>query len=319
MKRHWLAAVLAAVLVAACAAGCSASGESSQTEPETKPKATVSSTVATVQDTTAASTQAATTAPKKKTTTNKKKKTTAATAPKATVSPTAPSNIPPNSISGANINPALNSIANRVQGDINSSQVTSISLSESSVELSVGDAITIDVSYNPEGAMYKLCSASVSNAGVEIVSKTNSKIKLKGISAGTTVLTVTSQNGHKATCNITVKRNETITDDTKLNHKDLCTAENVNRWTAELTAHCVSMGMSHDSGLKGADIAIDTADNAGTKKSYNDVKTEYISSVNSQLDALIEGDAKDYEFNCYSESKGGGEYLINVVIIKSAE
>lgn len=208
----------------------------------------------------------------------------------------------------------MGSIANRVSNDIASMEVTSISLSEKNIDLSVGDKIEIDVTYYPEGALYKLCTAKLSTKCAEISSKTNKSVTLRGVTAGTGVLVVTSQNGHKASCNITVKQNESITDDTKLSHKELCTVENVNRWTAEISAECAATGMTKKDSLKGVDIAIDTSDNADKKKSYNDVKSEYLSTVRSQLDALIDGDAKDYVYNCYSEPKGGGEYYINVVI-----
>lgn len=168
--------------------------------------------------------------------------------------------------------------------------------------------------------MYKLCSVNVSNKNViEITDKTNKTISIKGKSAGTCVITVVSANGHKATCSVTVKRNETITDDSKIPHSDLCTAENVNRWAAEITSACSSLGMKQNSSLKGVDIAIDTTDNKDQKKSFNEVKAEYVQTVKSQLEALTEGDYKNYVFNCYTESKGGGEYYINVVISKEQE
>ncbi len=324
MKRLSFVFVLAAALCALCAAGCSNSSESSSTQPQTRPGATLSEPQVTTQPVTKS---AAATKPAKATT-NKKKKTTAsatsparpAQTPAATVSPTAPKNVPGDTISGANINPNIGSIADRVTNEINSKQVTGISLSESDIELTVSETAEITVTYTPADAMYKICSTGLSSSSVaEITGKSNTGIKIKGKAAGTCVLTVTSQNGHKATCGITVKRNETITDDSKIPHADLCTADNVNRWAAEITAECQSLGMKQNASLKGVDIALDTAENADKTQSYNEVKSAYVQSVKTQLESLVEGDYKDYVFNCYVEAKDGGEYYINVVISKAAE
>ncbi len=325
MKRHRLAILLTAILCALCAASCSASKESSTTEPTTRPSSTIDEQVETEPATEIGSTAATDpsgTAKKTKKAKSKTSKNQTATRPNptATTSPTAPKDIPADTIDGDNINPNLGSIANRVANDIASNQVTSISLSSSELELSVGDTEKVDVTYYPEGAMYKLCSVNVSNKNViEITDKTNKTISIKGKSAGTCVITVVSANGHKATCSVTVKRNETITDDSKIPHSDLCTAENVNRWAAEITSACSSLGMKQNSSLKGVDITIDTTDNKDQKKSFNEVKAEYVQTVKSQLEALTEGDYKNYVFNCYTESKGGGEYYINVVISKEQE
>ena len=324
MKRLSFVIVLAAALCALCAAGCSNSSESSSTQPQTRPGATLSEPQVTTQPVTKS---VAATKPAKATT-NKKKKTTAsatsparpAQTPAATVSPTAPKNVPGDTISGANINPNIGSIADRVTNEINSKQVTGISLSESDIELTVSETAEITVTYTPADAMYKICSTNLSSSSVaEITGKSNTGIKIKGKAAGTCVLTVTSQNGHKATCGITVKRNETITDDSKIPHADLCTADNVNRWAAEITAECQSLGMKQNASLKGVDIALDTAENADKTQSYNEVKSAYVQSVKTQLESLVEGDYKDYVFNCYVEAKDGGEYYINVVISKEAE
>ncbi len=326
MKRHSFVILLTALLCAVCAASCSNSSESSTPpQPSTRPGATLSEAQPTTQPVTknAAATKPAKTNNKKKT---KTKTTVTATQPAtprqnpvATTSPTAPKNIPGNTINGSNINPNIGNIADRVTDDINSKQVSGISLSETDIELAVGDTAEISVTYTPSDAMYKICSTNLSGSSVEITAKTNSKITIKGKSAGTCVLTVTSQNGHKATCSITVKRNETITDDSKIPHTDLCTAENVNRWAADITAECQNLGMKQNASLKGVGIAFDTAENAGKTQSYNEVKASYVQNVKAQLESLIEGEYKDYVFNCYAESKGGGEYYINVVISKEAE
>ena len=315
MKKHYLAFVLAAIIGTVCAASCGASVESSIPQPE-KTRATSATMAVTTEPSATQSASTKATEATKATTKAKTKSRARASVnstPRATQSPTAPTNIPPDSISGANINPNLNTIAGRVSADIAARQVSSISLSKSDIELEVGESTELSVTYYPDNAMYKLCTAKVGN-GCVIVSTNNRTVTVKAKSAGTTVLTVTSSNGHKATCNITVKRNEEITDDTKLDHADLCTASNVNRWVANLTAECQKLGMTQSASLKGADIAIDTADGKGKKQSFNEVNAAYVQTAKSQLAALVTGEYKDYVFNCYSESKGGGEYFINIVV-----
>lgn len=323
MKRHIPALVLTALLCAICAAGCGTSKESSGTEPVTKPVATIDK-AATEAPTTVAETTAKATEATKATEKSSRSKARVSNVRKnsaqtATQSPTAPTNIPPDTITGSNINPNINSIAGRISSEIKANQVKSISLSKSDLELEVGESAELEVTYNPSGAMYKLCTAKVNNNSVQ-VSSSNTKVSVKAKTAGTCVLTVTSYNGHKATCNITVKRNETITDDTKLDHKELCTAQNVQRWTTEITSECQKLGMTQSSSLKGADIAIDTSENKGKKQSYNEVRNEYVQSVKTQLGVLVTGGSyKDYVFNCYSESKGGGEYYINIVVSEKTQ
>lgn len=317
MKKHYLALVLAAVIGAVCAASCGSSVESSIPQPE-KTRATsattnVTTAPASTQPASTKATEATKATTKSKTTTRARARMTPNVVPGATQSPTAPTNIPPDSISGANINPNLNGIAGRVSADIAARQVTGVTLSETDLELEVGESAEISVTYAPDNALYKLCTAKADN-GCVLIKTDNRTVTVKAKSAGTAVLTVTSSNGRKATCNITVKRSETITDDTKLDHADLCTANNVNRWVSNLTAECQQLGMTQSAALKGADIAIDTADGKGKKQSFNEVNAANIQTAKSQLAALVTGDYKNYVFNCYSESKGSGEYFINIVV-----
>ena len=268
-----------------------------------------------------------TTAPKARAsiTTNKRSSSTTATSPsrRSSTSPTSASSaarrrtdVPPDTVTGANINPNLSSIYGRVIADVESLQVRSISLAESSVELKVGETVEIAVGYEPDYATGKLCTAEVSTAAASVQSS-NSKITVTGKNAGTCVLTVTSKNGHRAVCNVTVKPNEGITDDTKLKYEELCTPENVNRWVADITGACAGLGMSQDTSLKGADITFDTAELKGAEHSYNEVSAMYIDSAAQQLAALTGGSFGDYVFNCSAEPNGSDSYIL--IVINKAE
>lgn len=325
MKKNAILPALCAALCLVCASGCASTQESSQPKPTQHVSATPDSPTA-ASDTQAASATAPSSATQPATTAKKSKAKVNTITPSRrvpnTISPTAPTvdpaNIPPNSITGANINPNINSIAGRISDEISSRQVTAISLSKTEIELEVGEKAEIEIAYQPSDAMYKLCSVSGGNECAQI-SATNNTVTVKGRSAGTCVITVTSQNGHKATCSITVKRNEEITDDSKITYEDLYTAENVGRLSEEMSAVCASLGMERNAQLKGADIAVNTADNKGRTVSYNEVKAEYTQSIKTQLAVLTaEGDYKDYVYNCYTEPNGS-DYFINIVISKKEE
>lgn len=324
MKKHISALVLTVLIVAVCISGCGTSQQSSNLQPETQTqtRSDVSDTTAenTTADTTSATeeTQSTSATTKSKTKVKIKTSSSSGAVDSATQPATVQSNVPANSITGANINPNLNAIQNRVDSEWKALQVRAIHLESNSLELEVGETVVLSVAYSPENAMYKQCTASVNNGCVS-VSSSNSNVTVKGKSAGTCVLTVTSKNGHKATCNITVKRNESITDDTALPHSDLCTADNVAKWTAAITAKCAELGMTQDATLKGFNIIINTDDNKGQTQSFNEVKSEYVQKAEAQLQSAIDGEYSDYTFNCYSEPQDDGEYYIYIVVNKEEE
>lgn len=84
------------------------------------------------------------------------------------------------------------------------SEIESITLSKSSVEMIVGDALTLDVSATPDSAEIKKLTWTTSDNNVVTVDNG----KIKGKSAGTAVVTVTCDKGLKADCSVVVKDKE---------------------------------------------------------------------------------------------------------------
>lgn len=84
------------------------------------------------------------------------------------------------------------------------SEIEDISLSKSNVEMTVGDALTLNVSATPDSAEIKKLTWITSDNNVVTVDDG----KIKGKSAGTAVITVTSDNGLDAVCSVTVNDKE---------------------------------------------------------------------------------------------------------------
>ena len=82
--------------------------------------------------------------------------------------PTTNPNVPKDNITGANINPGIGSIQGDVMSKIRALTLKSVSLNKSSVTLEVGKSEKLEISYDPENALTKSCTASVSSGAAEI-------------------------------------------------------------------------------------------------------------------------------------------------------
>lgn len=312
-----LAVILGAAALTACGSPDSATGdeavnrvypegegryfESTAASQPTGSAGTTAATKATAK-TTAATTAAATTAP---TAVNP-----AATSTQATVQ----SNVPADNISGANVNPNIGAIQGDVQAQINALAVTSIALSSSSLSVLAGETRTLTVSYSPSNAVNKSCTAAADNQNVS-VAVSGSTISVTGAKAGVCTLTVTSANGHKATCNITVKPNQSsVTDDTALSHGDLVTAANAERWATAVSADLQALGMTRNTALQGNSIVLTT--DGLNNKSYNTVLREFIRQAETAAEQLTDGDWSGYEFNCVYRVQSNGEYAIIISVME---
>ena len=261
-------------------------------------------------------TAAATTQPATQAATKKPKATTATTATAATTSPTQPTtiqaNVPSDNITAANLNPNMASIQGRVAAELDELAVQAISLSANSLSLEVGESKELKISFKPENALVKTTTLKMSNANATATAS-GTTITVKGVKAGTSTLTVTSTNGHRAVCDITVKRTEkVITDDTVLPHGELCTAENVNRWCEEVQAHLETLGMQHNPLLNGNTAELSTEGLGDT--SYNAAADSFTVQAENELTAQTGGEWSSYEFNCFTEARSGGEFAIIIVI-----
>lgn len=211
-------------------------------------------------------------------TTTKKAKTQETTAPKTTkpkttqpaaVQPTTiNANVPDDNITGANINPNIGAIQGRMVAEIEALAVKSISLSESSLNVTVGETKKLEIRFDPVDAAIKTCSLGTTNGNAK-ATVSGKTVAVTGVNAGTCSLIVTSHNGHKATCQITVKRADIeITDDTVLPHTELCNAENAARWAEAVAAKLESNGMTRNTSLRGGGISVRTDSNK-SDMSYN--------------------------------------------------
>ena len=237
----------------------------------------------------------------------------------STVQPTTiTTDVPPDNITGANINPHLGSIQSEVIAEIESHSVKSISLSQTELTVTAGESKTLEVSYEPSDAVDKTCTAEVSNNCVK-ASASGKTVTVTGVNAGTCTLTVSSKNGHKATCNITVKRAEQeITDDTVLPHGELCTAANASRWAEAVASHLESKGVTRDTSLRGGGISLRT-DSDKSDMSFNSARKSFVSQAEYEAALVTNGSWSGYIFNCSAESLGGGEYAIIITIVSKGE
>ena len=317
MKYRFLSLLFASIVIATALAGC---GEPSQSTVTTDEKSTVVSTADSAPaDTSIAETQTATqvettaeaTAATTKPAAKKNKKKQEETTQPVTVQ----ANIPEDNITHSNINPNLGAIQSQVAEDMKALAVKSIRLSSNSLTIATGESAELTLTFNPENAAVKSCSLTVSSGCVKADFSGNSKIVVTGKSAGTCKLTVTSHNGHKAYCDITVKRaGQEITDDTVLSHKELCTAENATRWRTAIAQQCTLLGMKENTELRGASYTINTADDQSSR-SYNAAEKAYVQQALEQVEALTNGEYESYEFNCISEPQGS-EYIITIIVNK---
>ncbi len=327
MRHKILPFLLAAILGAAAMTACSSSpdkiaageavnrvypaGEGRYYDPSSEAKVSADTSAASSAASTNPSTKAtqATTAPKSKIT---------ATVPalsSATQPTTLNVHVPDDGITADNINPRIGSIQSEMQEQILALAVTSISLSEVSIDLNTGETKTLDISFTPADAANKTCTVTASNGNVR-ASVSGKTVSITGVTAGTSTITVTSHNGHKATCDIIVKRVEQdITDDTVLTHKELVTAANAERWTAAVISHLESLGMTRNTSLQGDSYSMGTE--GVNNKSYNEAESDFISLAENEATSITGQDWSDYEFNCVCSARDGEYDIIVAINIKS--
>ncbi len=327
MRHKILPFLLAAILGAAAMTACSSSpdkiaageavnrvypaGEGRYYDPSSEADVSADPSAASSTASTNPSAKAtqATTAPKSKT------KTTVPASSNATQPTTLNVNVPDDGITADNINPRLGSIQSEMQQQILAHSVTSISLSEVSVDLNTGETKTLEISFTPADAANKTCTVTASNGNVR-ASVSGKTVSVTGVTAGTSTITVTSNNGHTATCDITVKRVEQdVTDDTVLTHKELVTAANAERWTAAVINHLESLGMIRNTSLQGDSYSMGT--DGVNNKSYNEAESNFISLAENEATSITGQDWSDYEFNCVCRARDGEYDIIVAINIKS--
>ncbi len=315
-----LAVITAAALFTACGAKDSSANDAvnrvypegegklydgTSTEGITAPESTAQ------QETTKESKKQTTTAPAET-------KSTEATQASTVQPTTITTDVPADNITGANINPYLGSIQSEVIAEIEAHSVKSISLSQTSLTVTAGESQTLEVSFEPTDAVNKTCKAEVSNNNVK-ASVSGKTVTVTGVNAGTCTLTVSSSNGHNASCNITVKRAERkITDDTVLTHSELCTASNASRWAEAVASHLEAKGMARDTSLRGGGITLRT-DSDKSDMSFNSAQKSFFAEAEYEAAAVTSSSWSDYTFNCTAESLGGGEYAIIITIVSKGE
>lgn len=335
MKHRLLPFLLAVILGAAALTACSSSDTATEDEavnrvypegeghlytgenasPMTAPGTTAAAkTTAATQSTTKPKAAATTTAGTKPAT-GATKPATAVTAPRtaaAATQPTVRTNVPADSISNSNINPNIGSIQNNMQAEINAREVRSIALDFSSVTLSVGESRDLIISFNPSDAANKSCTLTTDNQNIN-ASLSGKTVTVTGVASGTSTLTVTSNNGHQASCSFTVKRNEAdITDDTVLPHAELVTAANAERWTQAVAERLESLGMTHNTTLQGSSVTLTTV--GENNKSFNDSLSDLTAEAQAQVKRQLDGDWQDYEFNCVCRVQDGGDFSIVIAV-----
>ena len=246
------------------------------------------------------------------------RKATQATTEQTTAPATIAVTVPPDNITDDNINPNLDSIRSQVDKRIREQTLKSVSLSETSLTLEIGESRELQLSFDPEDALKKSCTMTKSNDNIA-AEMSGTTIKVTGKTAGDCTVTVTSYNDHKVSCKVTVKPKETvITDDTPLPRKELCTSENVSRWLDAVTKRLESLGMTKNTALAGDGTEIKTAD-LPDNISYNTAERYILDKAESELKEQTKDNWKSFEFNCVSKSLGSGEYAVIIIINEKEE
>ena len=290
-------------------------GEGRYFNSSTEADVTAGSTVAGSTASTNPSTKATqgTTAPKAKTTTT----TTVPVTSSATQPTTLNVDVPDDDVTSDSINPRLAAIQSEMQQQIDALAVTSISLSETSISVNTGETKTLEIGFTPIDAANKTCTVTASNgnARAAISGKT---VTITGVTAGTCTITVTSYNGHKATCDITVKRaDQDITDDTVLTHRELVTASNAERWTEAVISRLESLGMTRDTLLQGESFRMET--DGVNNVSYNEAEAQFISLAEIYASSATGQDWANYEFNCVCRARDGEYDIVVAIDFKTAQ
>ncbi len=111
----------------------------------------------------------------------------------------------------------------------------------------------------------------------------------------------------------------TVTDDTKLSHSQLSTAENMQRMVSYIISHNQSKGMTYDPSLNinnsGWLFGYQGCLNTTANRSYNEQLSRIVNGLDEDIDSILalDGFAISYNqmsFNCYAEQQSDGEYNI---------
>ena len=111
----------------------------------------------------------------------------------------------------------------------------------------------------------------------------------------------------------------TVTDDTKLLHSQLSTAENMQRMVSHIISHNQSKGMTYDPSLNtnnsGWLFGYQGCLNTTANRSYNEQLSRIVNGLDEDIDSILalDGFAISYNqmsFNCYAEQQSDGEYNI---------
>ena len=110
---------------------------------------------------------------------------------------------------------------------------------------------------------------------------------------------------------------QTVTDDTKLTHKQFSTAANMQRVVTSLNSYYVGKGMTLNTDLttdnSGWMFAYQGELNTTANRSYNEQYNRIVTGLDEQIDAFLEMSEATYSdltFNCYAEMQSDGEYHI---------
>lgn len=111
----------------------------------------------------------------------------------------------------------------------------------------------------------------------------------------------------------------TVTDDTKLPHSQLSTAENMQRMVSHIISHNQSKGMTYDPSINinnsGWLFGYQGCLNTTANRSYNEQLSRIVNGLDEDIDSILalDGFAISYNqmsFNCYAEQQSDGEYNI---------
>ncbi len=110
---------------------------------------------------------------------------------------------------------------------------------------------------------------------------------------------------------------QTITDDTKLTHKQFSTSANIQRVVTSLNNYYANKGMILNTSLtidnSGWMFAYQGEFNTSAVRSYNEQYNRIVTGLDEQIDAFLEMSEATYSdltFNCYAQMQSNGEYHI---------
>lgn len=228
-------------------------------------------------------------------------------------------NIPPDTIGAGNINPNIGWIQDLVISEINELTIRSISLDRTNIKLKAGESEKLTISFNPENAVPKTCTVQSTAKCVQASIK-EGVVTVTGKSEGSATVVVTSYNGAKAYCNVSVEKADDekpapITDDTVLPHDKVCTKTNAERWFDAVEAYCANTGMEKNTTLSGDTVTVSTSE-FKSDGSFNSYKEQIADSAAAQIDAYSGKNYSEYEYNCVLVPDGN-EFTISVTLHKN--